>query len=166
MNVNFCENAGWRDDFKFLYELCLAYRYHKSSKLWPLIEWKKLPPMHKARWNSKAIYSIIGFFLLPYQRASLAKACNFICYDWVDAWFRDQHYFEPTYKILLTSLKKIRCKEAINSLKRNWSQEPSRIDIPRSNQVAERAVKIMEDIYRKSLKKKYMNAKFLNKNVI
>ena len=64
-DVNTGKNPGWRDDFKFLYELCQAYRHYKTTSHWSGISWKKLPYLHQARWNSCAIYTVIAFFLLP-----------------------------------------------------------------------------------------------------
>ena len=160
------DNPGWRDDFRFLYELCQAFRSFKSSRIFPKIKWKSLPPMNNARWNSKAIYCIIGFFLLPNWREKLGKLCEFICYEWADAWFSDQRYNELSYNSLLSSLDKIGSVKAINSLRRNWSEENSRIDIPRTNQVAERAVKRMAEIYLMTIKKELMSYKFIIENKI
>ena len=42
--------------------------------------------------------------------------------------------------------------------------EESLIDIPRSNQNAERAVKLMEELYEKTKKVKFFNLKFIGKN--
>lgn len=50
------ENPGWRDDFKFLYELCKAFQHYKKYASFPIIKWRKLPSLHSARWNSRAIY--------------------------------------------------------------------------------------------------------------
>ena len=122
--------------------------------------------MNNARWNSKAIYCIIGFFLLPNWREKLGKLCEFICYEWADAWFSDQRYNEHSYNSLLSSLDKIGSVKAIKSLRRNWSEENSRIDIPRTNQVAERAVKRMAEIYLMTIKKELMSYKFIIENKI
>lgn len=157
-------NPRWRDDFKFLFELCQAYRYYKGSMSLPRINWKKLPNLHQARWNSRAIYTIMAFFLLPNWRSILCKACNFICFEWADAWFHSQHYFKPSYQKLLTSLKETKCDKAIKCLKTHWSQEESKLDIPRSNQVAERAVKLMEELHGNSKKHEFLNYKFIGKN--
>lgn len=146
-DVNTDENPGWRDDFKFLYELCQAYRHYKTTSHWPRINWKKLPNLHQARWNSRAIYAVIAFFLLPDWRRILGTACDFISYEWADAWFRTQHYNEATFNELLTSLRKTKCKKAIKCLETHWKVEESLIDIPRSNQNAERAVKLMEELH-------------------
>lgn len=163
-DVNTDENPGWRDDLKFLYELCQAYRQYKTTSRWPRISWKKLPNLHQARWNSRAIYAVIAFFLMPEWRRILGTACDFICYEWANAWFKSQHYNEASFNELLTSLTKTKCKKAINCLKRSWSVEESLIDIPRSNQNAERAIKLMEGLHANSKKFEFLNLKFIGKN--
>ena len=40
------DNPGWRDDFKFLFDLCKVYRHYKSVKKFPVIVWKQLPSLH------------------------------------------------------------------------------------------------------------------------
>ncbi|KAG0724579.1 hypothetical protein GWK47_040332 [Chionoecetes opilio] len=59
------ENPGWRDDFKFLYELCKAFQHCKKHSAFPVIKLRKLPSLHSARWNSRANYTLIAYFLLP-----------------------------------------------------------------------------------------------------
>lgn len=162
--VNIGENPGWRDDFKFLYELCQAYRHYKRCSHWPRISWKKLPNLHQARWNSRAIFAVIAFFLLPEWRQILGTACDFICNEWADAWFSTQYFNEASFNELLTSLRKTKCKTAIKCLETHWSVEESLIDIPRSNQNAERAVKLMEELHRNSKNLKFLNLKFIGKN--
>lgn len=39
------------------------------------------------------------------------------------------------------------CKKALNSLENSWKQEPSVLKIPRSNQCAECAIKVMQELY-------------------
>lgn len=46
------KNPGWRDDFKFLFELCTAFRFYKEQNKLPFIKWRQLPSLHAARWNS------------------------------------------------------------------------------------------------------------------
>lgn len=162
--LNTDENPGWRDDFKFLYELCQGYRYYKATSQFPIINWKKLPNLHQARWNSRAIYAVIAFFLLPDRRPILGTVCDFISFEWADAWFHTQHYNETIFNKLLTSLQKTKCEKAIKCLETNWNLEESVIDIPRSNQIAERAVKLMEELHSNSKKLAFLNLKFIGKN--
>ena len=96
-----------------------------------------------------SIYTVIAFFLLPEWRSNLAPVCDFICNEWANAWFHSQHYNETSFNELLSSLNKIKCKKAIMCLVTHWLVEESLIDIPRSNQIAERAVKLMEKLREK-----------------
>ena len=164
VEIEKAENPGWRDDFKFLFELCQAYRNYKNSTQWPRIKWKKLPSLHQARWNSRAIYAVIGYFLLPEWRFTLGSACDFICNEWADAWFRTQHFFETSYSELMSALERTKCEKAIKCLKTHCSVEESIIDIPRSNQIAERAVKLMEELHKKTKNLEYLNLKFIVNN--
>ena len=34
------ENPGWRDDFRFLYQLCEAFKLNKEACKWPKTQWK------------------------------------------------------------------------------------------------------------------------------
>jgi len=60
-------------------------------------------------------------------------------------------YNENDFKNLSEGLKPYR--KALNSLENHWKQEPSILRIPRSNQCAERAVKVMEELYSACKKK-------------
>jgi len=160
------ENLGWRDDFKFLYTLCRTYRHYKVTSNWLRIKWEKLPNLHQARWNSRAIYALVAFFLLPDWRCLLGVTCDFISYEWATAWFQNQHYHKDTFNELLAALCKTNCKRAIKCLKTHWKVDESMIDIPRSNQVAERAIKLMEELHNNSTNVKFLNLKFIGKNYL
>jgi hypothetical protein len=159
------ENPGWRDDFKFLYELCEAYKYFKTSGRFPVIQWRKLPSLHNARWNSRTTYALLAYFLLPQFCEALRKACDFISTTWAVAWFSNQHYNDRSYDDLFTSISQLGCEKALKSFTSHWSNERSIIDIPRSNIVAERAVKVMEGILEINKSEKYLQYKFLNSNM-
>lgn len=158
------ETPGWRDDFKFLYSLCNAYRHYKATSKWLRIKWGKLPNLHQARWNSRAIYAVTAFLLLPDWRCLLGITCDFISYEWATAWFQNQHYNKNTFNELLAALHKTNCKRAIKCLKTHWKVDESMIDIPRSNQVAERAIKLMEELHKNSKNVTFLNMKFIGKN--
>jgi hypothetical protein len=160
-----CENAGWRSDFKFLFELCEAYKAYKKSGKFPKIKWRKLPSLHSARWNSRATFALLAYFLLPEHRDQLSNICNFITTAWASAWFSNQHFTENAFKELHSAIAKFGCQKSIKCFKTHWVKEPSIIDVPRSNIVAERAVKIMEDIRSTCKSDKYLNIKFLNSNL-
>ena len=129
-NVEITRNPGWRDDFKFLYELCKAFQFHKVSEklipqnrlvgfvikrifylqehgIFPIIKWRKLPSLHNARWNSRAICLLMSYFLLPNWRDSLAIPAQFVSYGWQKAWFSDQKYSESAHGDLLKAVTEI-----------------------------------------------------------
>ena len=163
-NMPLSENPGWRDDIKFLFEMCEAYQFYKEFKKLPNIHWRKLPPLHAARWNSRATYVIIAYFLLPKLRRKLEKVCDFITGDWSLAWFCDQKFNENLYDKIVSSLTSLKCNKALNSFKTHWVNEVSVIDVPRSNKLAERSIKIMEDVFKTCKNDKYLNLKFVAKN--
>jgi hypothetical protein len=158
------ENLGWRDDFKFLFELCEAYKFYKTEEKWPSIKWHKLPSLHSARWNSRGIFALVAFFLLPNWREQLKVTCDFIATTWSRAWFSNQHYSETAYEDLLSAISKLKCPKAVKCFSNHWKKEPSVLDVPRSNIVAERAVKLMEEVHSTCKTDKYLNSKFINTN--
>ena len=158
------KNPGWRDDFKFLFEICEAYNFYKVNKKWSHIKWKILSSLPNVRWNSRAIFALIAFFLLPKWRGQLKTVCDFIAATWAKAWFTNQHYLEDTYNDLHAAVSKLKCSKALKSLSTHWVKERSVIDVPRSNMVAERAVKTMEELHSTFKTDKYLNSKFINTN--
>ena len=80
-------------------------------------------------------------FQLSLKRKTLEKICRFISYFWADYWFSKQKYDEESFTNLADILKTY--KKALNTLEYHWKKEPSATDIPRSNQCAERAIKVM-----------------------
>ncbi|KAG0728972.1 hypothetical protein GWK47_031335 [Chionoecetes opilio] len=139
------ENPGWRDDFKFLYELCKAFQHCKKHAAFPVIKWRKLPSLHIARWNSRAIYTLIAYFLLPSWGSVLELPACFIAEKWQETWFSTQKFKETTYDNLLLGITKLGCASALKCLKTHWSRAPSVLDVPRSNMIAKRAVKMRRD---------------------
>ncbi|KAG0714887.1 hypothetical protein GWK47_013234 [Chionoecetes opilio] len=158
------ENPGWRDDFKFLYELCKAFQHCKKHAAFPVIKWRKLPSLHSARWNSRATYTLIACFLLPSWRRVLELPACFIAEKWQEAWFSAQKFKETTYDNLLLGITKLGCASALKCLKTHWSRAPSVLDVPCSNMIAERAVKVMEELGEKCKKHKYLDLKFVATN--
>lgn len=157
-------NLGWRDDFRYLFEICEAYKLHISSNKFPIIKWRKLPCLNNARWNSRGTFALMAYFLLPDYRKKLKPFCNFISTTWASAWFSNQIFDGNVYDKLLTDLLKLNCTKAINCLQKHWVNQPSVLDVPRSNIISERAVKIMEDIHATCKNDKYLHLKFVNSN--
>ena len=117
------------------------------------------------RWNSHVKYAVIALFVIPERHSILDPACDFICYKWTNPCFHSQHYNEESFNELFTSLTKIKCKKAIKCLETHWSVEESLINIPRSNQTAENAVKLNKELHAKYRKIEFLNLKFIGKNI-
>ena len=158
------ENPGWRNDFKFLFELCTAFRFYKEKNKLPFIKWRQLPSLNAARWNSRAIYCFIAYFLLPNWRKKLETIVNFLANEWQKAWFSGQVFSEESTAFLSSAIHNLKCPQAIRCFETHWSQEPSRIDVPRTNIIAERNVKLMEELHEHCRSDKYLNLKFLATN--
>jgi hypothetical protein len=109
-------------------------------------------------------FALIAFFLLPKWRDPLKSTCDFIATTWANAWFSNQHYSENTYNELHAAVSKLKCPKALQSFSKNWIKQPSVLDVPRSNMVAERAVKLMEELHNTCRTDKYLNSKFINSN--
>jgi hypothetical protein len=136
---------------KFLFHLTRVFRCFEESGVFPKVKFQKIPKLSNARWNSRAILALLAFILLPERRDSLLDICRFISYRWADHWFTDQMYNADDYQKLCSSLQGH--EKAIDSVKKFWNQEPSRLEIPRTNQCAERAIKCLK-IFLTSVKRK------------
>ena len=92
------------------------------------------------------ILAILAFVLIhvPTMRPTLKKICRFISYDWAKYWFADQMYNEEDFSDLSEILKPN--KKGLQVLNDHWKQEPSPLKIPRSNECAERAIKVMQEL--------------------
>ena len=83
-------NKGWRDDLRFLFELTTAFKHHEKAGKTPLINWRTLSSLNSTRWNSRGVYALIVYFLLPKWRDALKTCCEFISNTWADKWFSSQ----------------------------------------------------------------------------
>ena len=119
-------------------------------------------PALSARWNSRAIYTLLAFILMPEFRQKAETACDFIIGSWSDNWFSAQ-FFNPANFDHLSEA----CQEhpkALKSLRRFWSREPTPIPTQRSNICAERAIKVMQDLLPLRTSTERLNTKFLLTN--
>lgn len=156
------DKSGWRDDMKFLYHLTRVFRYFEDEGHFPSVKFQKIPNISNARWNSRAILAILAFILIPATRKTLDKVCRFISYDWAEYWFTNQMYNKNDFSNLSEILKPY--KKASNTLKSHWKQEPSVLNIPRSNQCAERAIKVMQELYAVCRNKDKLQLRFILSN--
>ena len=128
----------------------------------PLIDWKTLPSLNSARWNSRGIYALIAYFLLPKWRDTLKTCCEFISNTWADKWFSSQFFNREDFYDLKEA---IYVTKAMNSLNRSWNKDPSRLEVPRTNIAAERAIQKMDKIIQSSKTNKHISKKFINSNL-
>lgn len=157
------ENLKWRDDMQFLYELCKSFRYYKGNGIFPYINFKTLPPISNARWNSRAILAILAYVLIPKYQEMLQPICDFICEAWCDVWFSDHCFNENNFSLLNNSTTKY--KKAHVCFMKHWVGESSAIpNQQRSNICAERAIKIAQDIFVLSKTSRTLNLKFISFN--
>ncbi|ESN93381.1 hypothetical protein HELRODRAFT_180908 [Helobdella robusta] len=73
------QEVGWRDDMKFLHHLICVFKHFKNFQQMPKVNFKALPGISNAQWNSRAIFALLAFILLPDERKNLQKLCEFIC---------------------------------------------------------------------------------------
>ena len=59
------EEIVWRDDMAFLHHLITCYRQFKKTGCFPKVNFRTLPNISNARWNSRAIYALQAYILLP-----------------------------------------------------------------------------------------------------
>lgn len=154
---------NWRDDMMFLYSLCQSYKYFQKNNIFPYINFKSLPSISNARWNSRAILAILAYILLPNYQDKLKPICDFVCDSWFEIWFGDHCFKENNFEALSQSLTFF--TKANECFLRHWVREPSKIkDHQRSNICAERAIKVVQDIYPLCKTIRTLNLKFISYN--
>ena len=122
---------------KFVYHFTQVFRFFKEKGRYPLANFQKFSNISYARWNLKAILAILALLFIPTTRTFPVKICNFITYDWADLWFTDPRYNENDFTKFSETLQP--CQKALLSLNNHWKKKPSVLDMPNSNQGAERA---------------------------
>ena len=60
----------------------------------------------------------------------------------------------------------LQCSPAQNCFQKHWSLQKSRVDVPRSNIIAERGVKLMEELKAGCKSDKNLNLKFVATNTL
>ena len=66
----------------------------------------------------------------------------------------------------MASIKEIKCKSAEKCFITHWSKENSIVDVPRSNMIAERNIKLMEELRETCNTDKYLSLKFISKTTL
>ena len=81
-------NEDRRDDYRLLLELTKAVRTLKETGERRYV---KIPRIHtsvsSARWNSKAIYSLMAELVMENSDTSISALNKFIAYQWAPVWF-------------------------------------------------------------------------------
>jgi hypothetical protein len=82
------ENESRRDDYRFLLELTKAVRTLKQLGERRYVNIPRSPSsISLARWNSKAIYSLMHELFLETANADICSLNNFIVNQWAPVWF-------------------------------------------------------------------------------
>ena len=108
---------------------------------------------------------ILSLLLDSKSSRELGKSLHFISNEWAEAWFSNQHYKKSIHQDLLRGITQLSCPKALKCFQTHWVDIPSAVEVARSNVVAERVVKIMEEIQKNSKHKKYLCLKLLNSNL-
>ena len=84
----------WSEDMDFLLHLL---QFFQKNDIFPYINFRKLPNISNARWNSRAILAILSFILLPNHRPKLKRLCNYISGFWSEALCSNQFFDDDIY---------------------------------------------------------------------
>ena len=105
---------------------------------------------------------MLAYTLIPKKWDALFTIYDFIANSWSDFWFSSHYFEEHCYENLLSAL--VGYEKALNTFKKFWSQEPFRISVPRTNQCAERAIKVVEEMHHKCKSDEKLRLRFLLEN--
>jgi hypothetical protein len=158
------ETGGWRDDMKFLYHLTRVFRHYTERNDIPFVKFQQIPNISNARWNSRAILALLAFILMPETRNRLRKICSFISYSWADHWFSSQLFRPEDFHELSAALNDY--PKGLKCFQNHWKTYESPINIPRSNQCCERAIKVLQELYDSCRNKDNLPLRFILSNDI
>ena len=91
--------------------------------------------------SSRGSYVLKAYFLIPNSKNRMENICQFISKDWSRFWFHNQLYDTSMYECLQDAIKSQNFPKALSTFLKFYNQESSKINIPRTNIIAERAVK-------------------------
>ena len=98
-------------------------------------------------------YALIAYFILPKWRDTLNSCWQFISNTWADKWFSIQFFNPEDLYDLTEAIYVTKAKNPLNTIdNRSWNKDPSRIEVTRTNIVAERAIQKMDKIIQSSNK--------------
>ena len=82
-------NAFYMEFIVSFSRLCIVFRHYLGTNILPKLELPtKLPCFHSESWNSRAIYVLLGYFLIPEGRSLFKEIAKFISCSWSRAWFK------------------------------------------------------------------------------
>ena len=149
---------------KFLYHLMRVFPHFTEMNEVPFVNFQKIPNISNARWNSRAILALLAFILMPDTRSRLRKICSFISYSWADHWFSTHLFRAEDFYELSAALNEY--PTGLKCSKIHWKTDESPINIARSNQCCERAVKVMQDLHGSCRNKDNLSLRFILSNDI
>ena len=97
----------------------IMLQYFKTSQTFPKVNFQSLPALSNARWNSRAIYTLVAFILMPEFWQKAEAACDFTSGTWSNIWFSAQFFNPADFNHLSEA-----CQEhpkALKSLRKFWS---------------------------------------------
>lgn len=146
---------------KFLYHLSKVFCHYETHKEFPSINFQALPQTSDARWNSRAILAL----LMPQSRENgrFQHLFSFIAGPWSDVWFSDQREWRIPIEKLSPVLEEY--PKAKKCFETHWVKQDSVLPgIERSNRCAERAIKILQDIFPNCRSNDKLNDRFILTN--
>lgn len=150
----------WRSDMQFLKELTIYFNFFTKNKSFPFIKFRSLPALCNSRWNSRAILAILAYILIPIYRSELQNVCEFISGVFSEIWFSKQCFMDETYSKLNKEL--LNFSKAHQCFLKHWVKEDSvLLNVERSNICAERAIKVVQDLYPRCKTVSSLNLKFI-----
>lgn len=131
-------NEDRRDDYRLLLELCKVVRTLKETGDKRYVKIPRFPVnISSARWNSKAIYSLLAELVLESNDENLLGLNRFIIYQWAPVWFGVRHVADWGK---LNNLS----KSANNVLEKNRLINKVEMDAP-TNEFAERIFRMANE---------------------
>ena len=126
------ESVYLRGDYNYLYLLWKAFSSGQDN---PKIDFK-LPPSNDARWNSKASFFFMAWFLLPGKRSKISNVVQYLNEIWCPNWFKCRHQ-KLNFEQISTHVSNDKLKQFF--LKHHTTAKPV-LNVPLTNEIAERSL--------------------------
>jgi len=121
-----------RDDYKYLHLLWKAY---SSGQQTPNITFV-LPPVSQARWNSRATFFFMAWYLTPQFRPKIQNVMNFLSSVWAPNWF-----LARSIKLNFREISEVVDDDKLKSFfVKHYVETHPTLNVPMTNEVAERAL--------------------------